>query len=165
MVLGCAGSGKTVFAQRVAERIGQPAICIDELVERLGAENSTPALRKLIAEAHAGDGWVSDGNFAQVSFDLRLPRAELVVWLERSRAVCSWRALARVLRRKEAHRYRDLLRVLTYIRNFDRINRPIIEAELRTHGADVPVVHFTGGPQVADFLETLQTGNANLAGF
>jgi len=45
VVLGCAGSGKTIFARRVAERIGQPAICLDDLVEQLGAENSTPALQ------------------------------------------------------------------------------------------------------------------------
>jgi adenylate kinase family enzyme len=157
VVLGCAGSGKTVFARRVAERIGQPAICLDDLVTQLGAEHSTPALRDLIAATHAGNGWVSDGNFAQVSFDLRLPRAELVVWLERSRAVCLWRAMARVLRRGEAHKGRDLHRVLTYIRNFDRINRPIIEAELRAHGAHVPVAHLSG-PQVGDFLETLPPG-------
>lgn len=160
VVLGCAGSGKTVFAQRLAKRIGQPVVCLDELRARLGDGDDTPAFRKLVAEAHAGEGWVSDGNFAQVSFDLRLPRADLIIWLELSKAYCVWRACARVLRRGEKHKLRNLFQVLAYIRNFERLNRPLIERERTAHGADVPVMHLKGRRQVADFLNAPRIGHS-----
>jgi hypothetical protein len=56
------------------------------------------AFRVAMAEAHAGPAWISDGNFSLASFDIRLPRAELIVWLERPRWLCLWRAAARPLR-------------------------------------------------------------------
>ena len=101
---------------------------------------------------------MSDGNFAQVSFDLRLPRAELIVWLERSKVLCVWRACRRVLRRGEGHRFGQLIRVLAYIWNFDRVNRPVIEAERLAHGARVPVIHLEGRRQIAEFLKSPVAG-------
>ncbi|HEV2652274.1 MAG TPA: hypothetical protein VGU69_13505 [Rhizomicrobium sp.] len=101
---------------------------------------------------HAGDGWVSDGNFAAVTFDLRLPRADLVIWIERSRLFCAWRATRRVFRPGEAHRLRDLPKVLRFIEGFDRVNRPRIEALRQQFGPDVPVVRLTDDRQAAAFI-------------
>ncbi|MEJ0042908.1 MAG: hypothetical protein WDM81_12190 [Rhizomicrobium sp.] len=67
--------------------------------------------------------WVSDGNFAAVSFDIRLPRATQIVWLECPRRLCVWRATRRALGGDRVHRLRKLPEVLRYIRDFDRINR------------------------------------------
>ncbi len=77
-------------------------------------------------EAHAGDEWISDGNFAVATFDIRLPRATLVIWLERSKLFCAWRAITRSLHRGEAHRITGLPKVLAFIWQFDRVNRPRI---------------------------------------
>jgi hypothetical protein len=42
--------------------------------------------------AHAADAWLSDGNYALATFDIRLPRADLIVWY---RAAASGLRLAR----------------------------------------------------------------------
>jgi adenylate kinase family enzyme len=157
VILGCAGSGKTVLAERIRERTGLPVICLDELLTRTKTENDLPAFRASLADIHASESWVSDGNFARVSFDIRLPRADLIVWLERSRLLCSWRACLRVFRRGEAHRPQDILSVLAFIWNFDRLNRPMINAERLAHGRDVPVVHLRDSAEIADFLNSLKT--------
>lgn len=151
VILGNAGTGKTAFARGLNERTGLPMICLDEVRARLDSPPDWPAFRSMLAEAHAGDEWISDGNFAQISFDIRLPRAELIIWLEGSKASCAWRACKRILQRGEAHRLQELPKVLAFIWNFDRVNRPLIESQRLAHGRDVPVVHITEG-QEADRL-------------
>ena len=150
VILGSAGSGKTALARRMGEHTKLPVICLDEMRGRLPRDPDWSIFRSMLVDAHAGDGWISDGNFAQVSFDIRLPRAELIIWLEPPKILCAWRACKRVLRRGEAHRLRELPQVLAFIWNFDRINRPIIEAERLAHGAHVPVVHLASGSTTAD---------------
>jgi adenylate kinase family enzyme len=85
VILGCAGSGKTTLARQLGERTGAPIVCLDAIWQRHWDEKDVPAFRTLIEKAHAGDDWISDGNFALSTFDIRLPRATLVIWLERSK--------------------------------------------------------------------------------
>ena len=157
IVVGCAGSGKTALARRLAERTGLPLICLDAIWDPNWSERNVAMFRSLLAEAHAGDGWISDGNFAVATFDIRMPRADLVVWLERPRLGCAWRAITRVLRPGETHKLRDLPRVLAFIWNFDRLNRPKIEAARMAHGAKVPVVRLGSRREIADFEASLQS--------
>ena len=153
VVLGCAGTGKTTFAHALAAKIGAQAVVIDDIWLPGWGPDDTPAFRALLTEAHAADAWVSDGNFALVSFDLRLPRADLVVWLERPRWLCLLRAARRVLRPGEAHRPADLAKVFAFIWNFDRINRPLIQAALETHGPAVRLMRLTSDREIAAFLD------------
>src|SRR5262249_29575846 len=132
--LGCAGSGKTTLARQIAARLDVPMICLDEIRARFGASPDWSRFRTVVAQTHAGEAWVSDGNFAQVTFDLRLPRADLIVWLDRPKLLCVWRACRRVLQRGEAHRTKDLGKVLGFIWNFDQVNKPIIEAARLSSG-------------------------------
>ncbi|HZC17019.1 MAG TPA: hypothetical protein VE309_09675, partial [Caulobacteraceae bacterium] len=108
--------------------------------------------RAMMIEAHACEAWISDGNFAVATFDIRLPRADLIVWLDRPRLHCAWRVIRRVFRPGEAHRPRDLIKALCFILGFERINRPRIEVARRKHGALVPVVHLRGDRDITAFL-------------
>jgi adenylate kinase family enzyme len=160
VILGCAGSGKYTLARRLGEELRVPVICLDDIwMEDWGAD-VTPAFRVLLQQAHAADAWVSDGNFAAVTFDIRLPRATLIVWLERARLFCAWHAVLRVFGRNSGHRLRNLRRVLRFIRNFDAINRPRIEALRLRHGGEVPVRHLASDEEVEAFVAELR-GLAN----
>jgi adenylate kinase family enzyme len=154
VLLGCGGSGKTTLGARVAERIGAPLICLDALWKPDWGPESLPGFRRQVAEAHAGEAWVSDGNFAQATFDIRLPRAELIVWLETPRLICAWRAVRRPFRAGEPHRLEGLLDVLRFIWRFDRVNRPRIEALRETIAPATPVQVLRGG-DVSAFLAAL----------
>ena len=152
VVLGCAGSGKTAFARRLGQATGFPVIDLDDIWAGLQLPGDVVAFRGTMAEAHAGEGWISDGNFSRATFDLRLPRADQIVWLERPRWLCASRAVRRVLRPGEWHRPGDLAKVLRYIAGFERRNRPLIEDERLRHGPTVPVVRLRTDREVADFI-------------
>jgi adenylate kinase family enzyme len=152
VILGCAGSGKTTLAQQLGERTRAPVICLDAVWQPQWGRGDLATFRTLIREAHAGDAWISDGNFAVATFDIRLPRADLVVWLNRPKLFCAWRAITRPFRPGTQHRVGDLTKVLRFIWNFDRINRPLIEANRIAYGPDVPVCRLTNNREIAAFL-------------
>jgi hypothetical protein len=138
--------------------MGAPVICLDDIWQPHWDEKDVPTFRTLMEKTHAGDAWISDGNFAVATFDIRLPRATLVIWLERSKLYCAWRAMTRVFKCGEAHRIGKLPEVLAFIRNFDRVNRPRIEALRVSHRRDVPVRKLTSSREIADFLSSYGDG-------
>jgi adenylate kinase family enzyme len=152
VILGCAGSGKTTLAYRLGARVGAPVICLDTIWQPQWGPDNVPAFRELMRVAHAGESWISDGNFAAATFDIRLPRADLIVWLDRPRFTCAVRAIARVLRPAEAHSIARLSKVLAFIWNFDRINRPKIEANRIAHGPNISVRRLTSDREAEAYL-------------
>lgn len=160
VILGCAGSGKTTLAQQLGEQTGAPVICLDAIWQPHWNEKDVPAFRALMTKAHAGDEWISDGNFAVATLDIRLPRATLVIWLQPSKLCCIWRAIKRLFQKGEAHRIAELPEVLAFIWNFDRRNRPRIEAARISHGPDVPIRRFSSSRDVAAFLSSFRSSTA-----
>jgi adenylate kinase family enzyme len=152
VVLGCAGSGKTTLSRRLGEITGAPLISLDAIWQPQWTEDDVGKFRILMEQAHAGKRWISEGNFAVATFDIRLPRATLVVWLDRPRLFCAWRAITRVFQRGQEHRIGGLVKVLRFIWNFDRINRPLIEAQRVAHGAEVPVCRLSSNREIAAFM-------------
>jgi adenylate kinase family enzyme len=153
VVLGCAGAGKSTLARRLAEAAGAPLISLDAIWQEGWGVADVPGFRAILTELHAREAWISDGNFAVASFDIRLPRADLLVWLEPPRWLCLLRATLRVLRPGETHRLRHLPRVLRFIWNFDRVNRPKIEAERAAHAPDAPLLRLRTGREVDALLD------------
>ena len=152
VILGCAGSGKTTLARQLGELTDTPVISLDAIWEPHWGPTDVPAFRALMKTAHSGDEWISDGNFAVATFDIRLPRATLVIWLERSKLFCAWHAVARVFKRGADHRISRLAEVLTFIWRFERVNRPRIEAMRISHGPDVTVRRLRNRREIAAFL-------------
>jgi adenylate kinase family enzyme len=153
VILGCAGSGKTTLARRLGDLTGAPVINLDEIWQPEWNEKNVSEFRQLVQQAHASENWISDGNFAQATFDIRLPCATQIVWLERSKSFCLWNAVTRVFKRREPHRLRRLAKVVRYIWNFDRVNRPRIEAQRVVHGAQVPITLLANNDDIEDFLK------------
>ncbi len=152
VLLGPAGSGKTTLARKLGERAKLPVICLDDIWRPEWTKDDVTGFRALIVTSHAGERWVSDGNFAAATFDIRLPRATLIVWLERPRWLCALRAMGRVFRKDSDHRAGGLVKVLRFIANFERVNRPLIERLRIEHGPHVPVVRLKSGREIEAFV-------------
>jgi adenylate kinase family enzyme len=162
VILGCSGSGKSTLARRLGRRLALPVVHLDMLYWRPGWQHpDAQGFRARVAAAFAGDAWISEGNYS-VTFDLRLPRADLVMILQPPR----WLRLSRVVRRQifQRHTRLDLpegcperfdWELLRYIWRFDRDTWPRIEAARIEYGADVPVIRLRNKREVSACLADL----------
>jgi adenylate kinase family enzyme len=163
VILGCSGSGKSTLARAMGERLGLPVVHLDALFWRPGWEepDDNDAFRAKVAAAIAGDAWITDGNYVGRTFDLRLPRADLVIYLDQPRRVCLWRVLRRWWTDRGKTRadladgcFENLDWEFTqWVWTFEHKSRPRIEAEAARYG--VPTVVLSGDKAMADFLAGL----------
>ena len=98
VVVGTSGSGKSTLARGLGKTLGLRFIELDAINwqpgwRALDQEDKTE-FRRRVAEATAGDGWVSDGNYGTVREDL-WARASHLVWLDYERAVIMRRVITR----------------------------------------------------------------------
>jgi adenylate kinase family enzyme len=98
LVIGSPGAGKSTLARRLAGRLNLPLIHLDR--EYFGPGWTTPPRaewRERVKALAARPAWVMDGNYAS-TFDIRVPRATAVVWLDLPRWQCALSVLWRVAR-------------------------------------------------------------------
>jgi hypothetical protein len=134
---------------------------------RDGRERASLIFAPRITEAHRGEAWISEGNFASWTFDIRLPRAEAFIVLERPRWLCLWRVFWRAAMERRNRPDlplgcseqidRDLLE---YIWNFGKIGRHEIEVARLNHGPSVPALRLGRNREVSAFLSSPQFPSA-----
>ncbi len=98
LVIGSPGAGKSTLARRLSERLDLPLIHLDR--EYFGPGWATPPRhewRERVSALAARPAWVMDGNYAS-TFDIRVPRATAIVWLDLPRWRCALSVLWRVVR-------------------------------------------------------------------
>lgn len=165
VILGNAGSGKSTLARELGRRLAVPVVHLDRLFWEPGwVEADTQRFRSRVREAVATDAWICEGNYSRRTFDLRLPRAELVIWLDTPRTTCLRRVFMRSLRNRPradlpagCHEQLNLefLKFLGFVWHFDQHNRPGIEQVRQAVAPQVPVVHLRGMRDIDSWLETL----------
>ena len=98
LILGPNGSGKSTLARRIGERLGIPVVHLDAIYWNPGwVPTEVGRFRERMAEAAGCDTWVMEGNYTS-HLDLRLPRADAVIWLDLPRYVYFPRAIWRSIR-------------------------------------------------------------------
>src|SRR5262245_32584770 len=98
LVVGCAGAGKTTFSRRLAAMLKLPVVHLDRHFWR--PQWQLPDMqewRETLTTLAAGPEWIMDGNYSG-TFDLRMPRADTVIWLDFSRMICMRRVLLRIVK-------------------------------------------------------------------
>jgi adenylate kinase family enzyme len=98
LVIGSPGAGTSTLASRLAGRLNLPLIHLDR--DYFGPGWTMPSKeqwRERVKALAARPAWVMDGNYAS-TFDLRVPRATAVIWLDLPRWQCSLSVLWRVAR-------------------------------------------------------------------
>ncbi|WP_328991601.1 hypothetical protein OG394_35485 [Kribbella sp. NBC_01245] len=160
VVIGNSGAGKTRFSRLLAQRFDLPVVHLDTHFWRPGwVQPGRDEWRAQVAELVKSDRWILDGNYTS-SLDLRLPRADLVVWLDLDRVTCEYQAVRRwwtnrgkerVDRAEGCHEAIDW-EFLTYVWRFRRDVVPRIEVAL---GDFRPVVRLRSRREVRQYLARL----------
>ncbi|WP_374992007.1 AAA family ATPase [Rhizobium sp. Pop5] len=164
MVIGCSGGGKSTLAQKLARHFGLTYLSIDRDIRWLPGwvERSKDEQRQRIVERIAADRWIMDGTNPS-TFDIRLPRTDIVIWVRMPRLLCLWGALTRWL--KHIGRTRPEMapgciekvdwEFLQYIWTFEKKFAPLVTAAIATHGPDVPVLQLKSRHQMRALLDLL----------
>jgi adenylate kinase family enzyme len=143
VVIGPSGAGKSTLARRLGAVTGLPVTHIDRLFWQPGwVQTPKPLYLERLAAVVAQDRWIIEGVNAS-TLDLRLPRADLLVWLERGRLACLGRVARRVVSSYGSTRP-DMapgcperlpdFEFLSYIWTFSTRIAPRIEAAIDQHG-------------------------------
>lgn len=161
LVVGNAGSGKSVLARSIGVTYQLPVVHLDRLYWQPGwVAPESEAWTARVTELAAKECWVIDGNY-QKTLLLRLARAELVIYLDMPRWLCLWRVLCRHGKKRpdlqevlEEKFDRELLRFLWQVWCFPKERGKRLWAMLENSG--VMVVRLRSRRQVRAFLAALQ---------
>lgn len=94
-VIGCGGAGKSTLSRRLGLITGLPVVHLDAHFWSAGwTPTPREQWRDVVAGLVAAPRWVMDGNYRS-TMDMRLARADTVVFLDYGRLRCLWRALRR----------------------------------------------------------------------
>lgn len=95
-VIGCPGAGKTTFSRTLAKYTGLPLIHLD-LLYYDGSKSYTQdreSWRAAVTKLTQEDRWIIEGNYKS-TFDIRLPAADTIIFLDYPRHIALWRMLKR----------------------------------------------------------------------
>ena len=166
LVIGSPGSGKSTLARKLGEKLHVPVIHLDLHFWNPGWQPVEEGVfRERVIQLSEAPEWVMDGNYAQ-TFDIRIPRADTLVWLDCSRVICVLRVMARSLRgygRSSARLpagcpERFDFAFFRYVWDFPAKHRPGIVSGVEQLGRHLRLVHLRDNRARQEFLDAAEVG-------
>jgi adenylate kinase family enzyme len=163
LVIGNAGAGKSTFARHLGGKLGLPVIHLDSHFWRPGWQvPETSVWRQQLMALAASPAWVMDGNYIN-TFDIRMPCADSLVWLDHPRGTCMRRVLMRTImghgrtRSDVAEGCPDRFDAafLRYVWNFPVNHRPRIVAGIAQFGSHLRAIQLASDREVENFLTAI----------
>ena len=155
IVIGCPGSGKTTFAERLKEKTGLPLFYLDAIWHKPGRTHiSREEFDARLAEILVGDAWIIDGNYSR-TVEVRLRACDTVFLFDLPTQVCIQGAMARLGKVRpdmpwvETELDPDFKRA---IEEFSETYLPEIYALLERYGGDKQITVFKTRAQADEYL-------------
>ena len=166
MIIGQPGSGKSTLARAMGKHTGLPVIHIDTIHWQPGwVERNADEKTRLCHEAEARDQWVFEGGHS-ATWDNRIARADLLIWIDRSPVLRFWRVFLRTLTQRGSTRpdlpedCPEQLKNLLDLFNFMWTTRKSARAKMRQLAATAPstcrVVCLRSNRQTRQFLSSIR---------
>lgn len=96
IVIGCPGSGKTTFAEKLNKRIGLPLYYLDAIWHKPDKTHiSREEFDERIAEIFATSQWIIDGNYKR-TIEMRLKECDTVFLFDLPTEICIQGASERI---------------------------------------------------------------------
>ncbi len=160
MVIGCCGSGKSTFSKRLQEKTKLPVVHLDQLYWLPNwTESEVGDWEKKVTTAANQPSWIIDGNYGG-TMDIRLEKADTIIYLDRSRWLCTWRILKRTIQSygktradmAEGCAERFDLEFIHYTFIFNTIKRPKLLKKLNSISDTKKVIILKSEQGIEDYL-------------
>ncbi|HBF31284.1 AAA family ATPase [Rhizobium sp.] len=163
LVVGCSGGGKSTLSMKLCQRFGLQFISMDRDIFWLPGwkARTREEQRALITEKIIEDRWLMDGSNSS-SFDLRLPRTDIVLWVRMPRWLCLLGVYRRLIKNYGKSRMEMASgcvekwpdkEFLSFIWNFEHKHVPIFIRNFDLYGPQVPVLVLKSRRDVARLLD------------
>ena len=161
MIIGAPGAGKSTLATKLAAKLSLPLVHLDANYHQPGwTPMDEDKWREKVAKLVAEDTWVMDGNFSG-TFPIRMPRADMIVWLD----LPTWACLFRIFKR--IRMYRGQVRpdmapgceerfdweFTLWVLNFRRTHFEKTKTALASHGAGAKHILLRSPREIDTFLQ------------
>jgi adenylate kinase family enzyme len=163
LVIGSGGSGKSTFSTRLGELLNLEVHHLDKLFWHPGwVETPRDEWLKMVTELTDRDSWILDGNFSG-TLDVRMRKADTVIFLDMSRWLCLWRIITRVMRYRDGTRpdmaedcrERFNFEFISWVWNYPRRSKPKVVKLLAQHAEGKKIVWLRSKAEVEKFLTDL----------
>ncbi len=166
IIIGCSGSGKSTLAKQISQTTHTPVVSLDKEFWKPGWE-MTPrdVWRERVQELVAEDQWIMDGSFAS-TLDIRLPRAQLIIYFHLPRTLCLYRAMKRVV--TTYGRTREEMAdgcperfdwgFVKYIWAFHKNEDPVIQTAINNYGSKVKLINISTQQDAKQLFHHMRNG-------
>ncbi len=163
MIIGCGGSGKSTLAKKLHELTGLPLIHLDQLFWQAGwVEPEKENWRKTMEEQTDRPSWIMDGNYGG-TMDIRLEKADTIIFMDRSRWLCLYRILKRLVQywgrtrpdMTEGCEERVSWAFVKYVFHYNDTRRPGVLKKLERFKKDKQVFILQNNRQIQSFIKKI----------
>ena len=164
LVIGCPGSGKSVFSRRLSTLTGIKVYHMDAMFYNSDkTEVDREVMEQRIAEVMAEDSWILDGNYARTIRN-RLEKADTVYYLDLPIEVCLQSIQDRIgTVRDDLPWHEETLdpEFYEYVRQFPGNQKIKVDTALEEY-PELKVIRFTSREEVNEYLNKLENDNRDI---
>ena len=159
IVIGCPGSGKTTFAEKLRDRIGLPLFYLDAIWHKPDKTHiSREEYDERLTEILSLDRWIIDGNYSR-TIERRIASCDTVFLFDLPTEVCLDGAISRLGKARYDMPWIDVEldpKLKTEIQEFGSKNLLAIYALLDKYKYEKNVVIFKSREQADEFLRQIK---------
>ncbi len=170
MIIGSGGAGKSTLAKQLGEKLNLPVHHLDTFFWNPGWVSATEeelmeAQNKFVYD----DKWIFDGNYS-ATMDIRMQRADTVIFLDLSKYLCTFRVIKRRFQYHNKTRP-DMgegceekidLEFIKWVYNYPRDKKPKTLERLAKLPAETKVFILKSPKEVKQFLESIEASAPSL---
>ena len=159
IIIGCPGSGKTTFAEKLRDKTGLPLFHLDAIWHKPDKTHiPREEFDERLSEILALDTWIIDGNYSR-TVERRISACDTVFLFDLPTEVCLAGAVARLGKQRCDMPWIDTEldpKFRKEIENFRSENLPTVYALIDKYKEDKTIVIFKSREEADEFLRILK---------
>ena len=161
--MGCCGAGKSTLAKKLHDKTKLPLIHLDKLYWQPNwIESTTVEWEQMVEEVSDTGSWIIDGNYGG-TLDIRLAKADTIIFLDRPTWLCLYRVLKRTIQYYGKNRFdmpngcneRFDFNFLKYVYRFNKIKRDNLLYKVENYRGKKSVFILDSDKKIQQFLSNI----------